>query len=110
MASLSSVPDPPSVARSRRALVFGPFRIDLDNKLLFRDGMEIPLPPRAMAVLLYLAERPNQLVSKHELMDAVWKDAFVEDASLKEAISLVRQALGRRLAAAPIHRDAPSAR
>jgi Tol biopolymer transport system component/DNA-binding winged helix-turn-helix (wHTH) protein len=81
MASPDSVPN------------FGPFRIDLGNQLLYREGVEVPLPPRAMAVLLYLAGRPNQVVTKRELMDAVWKDAFVEDASIKEAVSLVRQAL-----------------
>ncbi len=83
-----------AVHPSARATVdFGSFRFDVSNRLLFRYGEQVALPPRALAVLAYLLERPNQVVSKQALMDAVWKDTFVEEASLKEAVSLIRQAL-----------------
>ena len=81
-------------AASRRALLFGPFRFDLSDKTLSRDGEEIRLPPRALLILDYLIERPGRIVGKQELIDAVWKDAFVGESSLTEAIGVLRQALG----------------
>jgi DNA-binding winged helix-turn-helix (wHTH) protein len=81
-------------AAARRALVFGPFRFDTLDRTLTRDGEEVRLPPRALAILEYLLERPNRVVSKQELIDAVWKEAFVGETSLTEAIGVLRQALG----------------
>jgi DNA-binding winged helix-turn-helix (wHTH) protein/Tol biopolymer transport system component len=75
-------------------IAFGEFRLDLPNGLLYRGSDEIKLPPRALAVLIYLVERANQVIGKQELMASIWKDVVVEEASLKEAISLLRQALG----------------
>ena len=73
---------------------FGPFRLDLVNRLLARDGEEVALPPRAMGVLWLLVTRAGDVVSKQQLLDEVWKDAFVSDTSLAEAVSLLRQVLG----------------
>jgi DNA-binding winged helix-turn-helix (wHTH) protein len=73
---------------------FGPFRLDLVNRLLARDGEEVALPPRAMGVLWLLVSRAGDVVSKQQLLDEVWKDAFVSDTSLAEAVSLLRQVLG----------------
>lgn len=75
-------------------MLFGPFRFDLADKVLSRDGEEIRLPPRALALLEHLVERPQRIVSKQELLDVVWKDAFVGESSLTEAIGVLRQALG----------------
>src|SRR6185295_2617599 len=77
-----------------RAVRFGPFMLDLSNRLLSRDGDEIPLPPRATGVLWLLVTRAGHVVSKQELLETVWKDTYVNDASLAEAISLVRHTLG----------------
>jgi DNA-binding winged helix-turn-helix (wHTH) protein len=76
------------------ALRFGPFEFDRSDRVLYRSGVEVPLPPRALGVLEYLLERPGKLVSKQALMDAIWKDATVTETSLIEAISVVRQTLG----------------
>lgn len=88
----------PSVAfhptAARRAVLFGPFRFDLSDKTLTRDGEEVRLPPRALLILAYFVERPNRVVGKQELIDTVWKDAFVGETSLTEAIGVLRQALG----------------
>lgn len=81
-------------AASRRAVRFGPFRFDVIDKTLFREGEEVRLPPRALLILDHLLERPNRVVSKQELLDVVWKDAFVGESSLTEAIGVLRQALG----------------
>jgi DNA-binding winged helix-turn-helix (wHTH) protein len=79
---------------ARRIVHFGPFRADLSDGSLWRDSEEVRLPPRALALLLYLVERPGRVVSKSELVDAVWKEANVGERSLTEAMGLVRQALG----------------
>lgn len=79
---------------ARSVVYFGPFRLDLADGLLSRDGEEIRLPPRALALLQHLVERAGRIVSKQSLMDVAWKDAHVSETSLTEAIGLVRQALG----------------
>jgi eukaryotic-like serine/threonine-protein kinase len=73
---------------------FGPFEFDVSNQLLWRGGDAVPLPPRVVAVLGLLVARPGEVVSRQELMETVWKDAFVSDTSLAEAVSFLRQALG----------------
>src|SRR4051794_6248084 len=73
---------------------FGPFAFDRQSRLLWRDGSEIALPPRVLGVLEVLLDRPGQVVARQDLLDGVWKDAFVTDTSLAEAVSFLRQALG----------------
>ena len=75
-------------------LVFGAFCFDTANGILSRDGTEIPLAPRPLAVLRCLLERPGDVVSKQELLDEVWSDAIVGEATLSEVVGVVRKALG----------------
>ncbi len=56
----------------------------------------VDLPPRAFDALLYLVERPGELLSKKELMKALWPGVVVEENSLNQVISLVRKVLGER--------------
>ena len=76
------------------AVSFGPFEFEPNSRLLKKDGTEIPLPPRVLAVVELLLSRAGEVVSRQEIIDAVWKDAFVTDTSLAEAVSFLRQALG----------------
>src|SRR5215468_10830313 len=76
------------------AVGFGPFRFDRANRILSRDGVELPLPPRVLGILEHLVARPGSIVSKQALLDAVWKDAYVTETSLTEAMSQLRQVLG----------------
>ena len=76
-----------------RAVAFGQFTFDRTSRLLFRDGVEVPLPPRVLGVLSLLLERPGEIVTKQELITAVWRDAFVTETSLAEAVSVLRQTL-----------------
>src|SRR4051794_21727131 len=73
---------------------FGPFAFDRQSRLLWRDGVEIALPPRVLGILELLIERAGQVVARQDLLDRVWKDSFVTDTSLAEAVSFLRQALG----------------
>jgi DNA-binding winged helix-turn-helix (wHTH) protein len=77
-----------------RVVTFGPFTFDRANRLLWKEGVEVSLPPRVLGVLALLVERPGELVTKQELIGAVWRDAFVTETSLAEAISVLRQTLG----------------
>jgi DNA-binding winged helix-turn-helix (wHTH) protein len=77
-----------------RTVAFGPFTFDRTNRLLWKDGVEVALPPRVLALLALFVERPGEVVTKQELMAAVWRDAFVTETSLAEAISVLRQTLG----------------
>ena len=76
------------------AVRFGPFLYEPINGRLLRAGAELGVPPRALAILGCLVQQPGLLVTKQDLLDQVWKDAFVTDTSLSEAVSVLRQALG----------------
>jgi eukaryotic-like serine/threonine-protein kinase len=86
--SLAFHPNAPAIVR------FDPFRFDLAEGSLWRDGAEVRLPPRSMVILQHLVERAGAIVSKQALIDAGWKDAHVGEASLTEAIGIIRQTLG----------------
>lgn len=75
---------------------FAPFRLDPADERLWRGAKPVPLTPKAFAVLRYLAERPGRLVTKQELLEAVWADSLVTDASLHVCVREVREALGDR--------------
>src|SRR5688500_8896586 len=76
------------------ALAFGPFRLDLENQCLRKDGREIALTPKALAALRLLVEPRGRLVQKQELLDAVWPDTIVVDSVLKVVVLEIRKALG----------------
>ena len=73
---------------------FGAYLLDLANQCLLRGDEAVALAPKPFAVLRYLASNPGRLVTKDELLDAVWPDTYVGDAVLKVAIGKVRRALG----------------
>ena len=80
---------------SRRELYeFGPFRVDADKEVLFRDGQPVPLTPKAFQILLVLVRRGGEIASKDEIMKAVWPDTFVEETNLTRNIFSIRRALG----------------
>jgi class 3 adenylate cyclase/tetratricopeptide (TPR) repeat protein len=74
--------------------VFGPFRLDPEHACLWRAGKAVALTPKALAVLHYLVTHPNRLVSKDELLDAVWPETAVSDAVVRVAIGALRKTLG----------------
>lgn len=76
------------------ALHFPPFRIPANIDLLYRDDEVVALERRAVRVLRYLAAHSDRVVTKEELLEAVWPDTFTTDGVLKRAISQARRALG----------------
>jgi len=73
---------------------FGRFRLDPTNAQLWQGQQEIALRPKAFAVLTHLVEHAGQLVTKQQLLEAVWPGTFVTDAVLKDSIRQLRDALG----------------
>jgi DNA-binding winged helix-turn-helix (wHTH) protein len=79
---------------ARPALYFDPFRLPEDVDLLYNGENVVPLEPRAVRVLRYLAQNHERVVPKEELLEGVWPDVFTTDGVLKRAISQIRRALG----------------
>jgi pimeloyl-ACP methyl ester carboxylesterase/DNA-binding winged helix-turn-helix (wHTH) protein len=75
-------------------LSFARFQLDPSRGQLQGQLGPVPLTPKALALLEYLASRPGRLVSKRELLDAVWPGVFVADGALKVCIREIRRALG----------------
>jgi eukaryotic-like serine/threonine-protein kinase len=73
---------------------FGPFVLDPGRRTLARADSPVSLTPKAFDVLLFLAQNPNRLVTKEELLQAVWGDTIVEEGNLTQYISHLRKALG----------------
>jgi Tol biopolymer transport system component/DNA-binding winged helix-turn-helix (wHTH) protein len=77
-----------------RLYAFGPFRLDVDERVLLRAGQPVALTPKALAILLTLVERHGHIVEKAELMDAVWPDTAVEEGNLTQNVHTLRKVLG----------------
>lgn len=75
-------------------LVFGECEFDGGRRVLLRHGSVRPLSPKAFQVLELLLERRPEAVTKTELLERLWPDAFVSDASLHNVIAEIRAALG----------------
>jgi TolB-like protein/DNA-binding winged helix-turn-helix (wHTH) protein/Tfp pilus assembly protein PilF len=73
---------------------FGQFALDSRKRTLSRAHSPVFLTPKAFDVLLFLVQNPNRLITKEELLQAVWGDTFVEEGNLTQYISHLRKALG----------------
>ena len=73
---------------------FGQFALDSRKRTLSYGDSPVPLTAKAYDVLLFLAQHPNRLVTKEELLQAVWGDTFVEEGNLTRYVSHLRKALG----------------
>ncbi len=86
---------------------FGRFRLDAGQKVLFLDGRPVPLTPKATETLVALVERHGTLVTKDDLLQIVWPNAFVEENNLAQNISLLRRVLGEGSGGAPCIETVP---
>ena len=73
---------------------FGPYRLDLGSRELYRDGETLPLTAKAFDTLLLLVSQSGRLVEKDELLNYVWPDTHVSEDSLTQSISVLRRTLG----------------
>ncbi|HTV54520.1 MAG TPA: winged helix-turn-helix domain-containing protein, partial [Terriglobia bacterium] len=61
---------------------------------MLREGTPVTLAPKTFDTLAYMVQASARLVTREELMKAIWPDSFVEDANLTVNVSLLRKALG----------------
>ena len=72
----------------------GDFLVDLGNRRFLQQGREVALEPRVFAVIAQLLKRSNELVTRDELLDAVWGHRYVTPSTLNRLIALARRAFG----------------
>jgi DNA-binding winged helix-turn-helix (wHTH) protein/tetratricopeptide (TPR) repeat protein len=82
---------------AKRELVFSSFRLDTANAQLLRGEEQIALRSKTFEVLRYFVDRPGQLVTKKELLDAIWAKVSVSDTMPAICVAELRAALGDRV-------------
>src|SRR5215213_11676587 len=85
----------------QRIYEFDEFRLNVDQLMLYRNDVEIPLRPKAVETLVALVERSGEIVTKDELMGTIWTDAIVEESNLSRYIHILRSVLGRQPSGKP---------
>jgi len=75
-------------------ITFGAFQLFPDQRLLLEGNKPVQLGSRALEILITLAERPGELVSKDDLLHRVWPNTMIEEGSLRVHMSALRRALG----------------
>jgi DNA-binding winged helix-turn-helix (wHTH) protein/TolB-like protein/Flp pilus assembly protein TadD len=75
---------------------FGPYRLDVDERLLTRDGEAVEMTAKVFDLLVILVENPGKLLEKSFLLDQLWPNSFVEEVNLSVNISALRKALGEQ--------------
>jgi DNA-binding winged helix-turn-helix (wHTH) protein len=75
---------------------FGDFALDSVSRRLWRGDTEILLTPKALEVLIYLVAHAGEVVERDSLLEAVWKDTYVDDHALSVQVAEVRKALDDR--------------
>jgi TolB-like protein/Tfp pilus assembly protein PilF len=73
---------------------FGEFFLQPEEHRLIRNGEEINLRPKSYQLLHYLVRNHGHLASKNNLFDALWKDIYVSETTLRQCVSEIREALG----------------
>jgi serine/threonine-protein kinase len=73
---------------------FGGYRVTSRGRTVYRYGEIVPLPPKAVHVLVELLRNAGSVVPKETLIQTVWPGTFVEEANLTQMIFLLRKALG----------------
>ena len=82
------------VRPSASRLHFGDVTLVPDERLVLRNGEPVPMTPKAFDLLLVLAENPGRLLTKEQLMQAIWSDTAVEESNLSYHVFAIRKALG----------------
>jgi len=83
-----------STAPGKERLRVGTWTVEPALNQLSAEGKTVKIEPKAMAVLLYLAERPGQVVSREALLSAIWSGVVVGDDALTQVVVKLRKALG----------------
>jgi DNA-binding winged helix-turn-helix (wHTH) protein len=77
----------------KRVWTFGPFVLNEASSELMRDGKPVPIEPQSLRLLAYLIRHRDRLVSRGDLIDAIWHGRVVSDWAISGAIKVLRRAL-----------------
>ena len=80
--------------RAEADLVFGAFRLDAAGRQLWRGTTAVPLRPKLFAALQYLVDHPARLITREELLRAVWSRTHVDETLLRGTMRDLRAVLG----------------
>lgn len=80
--------------KNRNLYCFGPFILKEEERELYHNEQPLPLTPKAFETLLYLLQNSGRVLTKQELMQQIWPDSFVEEATLAQNIFTLRRVLG----------------
>src|SRR3954452_25479548 len=81
----------PSAAPTRYAI--GVYELDTQQKIVLRDGTRVPLTPKAVDLLTVLASRAGEVIPKTEILENVWPDTIVDEATLSKLVFTLRKEL-----------------
>src|SRR3982074_3147176 len=81
----------------KKKFILDEYQLELETRLLIRNGKTIHLPKRPFQVLLYLIEHRDQMVSRDELLELFWEGRDVYDVTLTKCVGRIRKALGDHL-------------
>jgi len=73
---------------------FGPFLFDVRARVLYQEGRDVGLPPKAAEILSLLLTNAGMVIGKSALIDSIWAGKLVGESSLTRTISILRRALG----------------
>ncbi|MEK6409210.1 MAG: transcriptional regulator [Acidobacteriota bacterium] len=82
------------ITTAKQGFAFGPFRLDLEERLLLRDGEPIDVTAKLFDLLALLVRNQGRLVEKEDILEKLWPDGLVEEGNLSVRISALRRALG----------------
>jgi DNA-binding winged helix-turn-helix (wHTH) protein len=82
------------VGQIKDLISFGPFNLAVSERLLTKKGVPVELGARTLDTLITLVSRPNEVLSKRDLLNQVWPDVTVEEGNLRFHIAKLRKALG----------------
>lgn len=93
--------------REAGVIVFGPFRLDPARRTLTREGAGVSITPTVFDTLLHLVENAGRVVTKDELLEAIWPGRVVEESNVSQTIFTLRKALGGGRGGEPMIVTAP---
>ena len=73
---------------------FDPFVLDVEERVLLRNGRPIAVTPKVFDTLLLLVQNQGCVVSKQKILDTLWPDVFVEESNITFNITMLRKVLG----------------
>ena len=80
--------------KNRHFYEFDDYRLDTENRTLWRGGELVQIFPKALDILILLVGKRGAVVSREELLENVWRNCFVEEANINYTVSQLRKTLG----------------